>query len=127
MRNSLTAIGAMTFAALITTIGSAEVANAKMAKHPEAATSSMSVGSPVETAIRASNGADFSVIDEASLPREQAAFVQETTSDGQLKAIQASISANPVLVKKLNAQNVEVKEITGATKAADGSIVLYTM
>lgn len=127
MRNSLTAIGAMTFAALLTTIGSAEVANAKMMKHSEAATSTMSAASPVEAAIRASNGNDFAVIDESSLPKQDAAFIQETTSDGQLKAIQASISANPVLMKKLNAQNIEVNEITGATKAADGSIVLYTM
>lgn len=127
MRNSLTAIGAMTFAALITTIGSAEVANAKMTKHSEAATSSVSVSSPVEAAIRASNGADFSVVDESSLPKQQASFVQETTSDSKLQAIQASISANPALMKKLNAQNIEVKEITGAVKAADGSIVLYTM
>lgn len=127
MKNSLTAIGAMTFAALLTTIGSAEVANAKMMKHQEAATSSISGGSPVEAAIRASNGNDFAVIDEALLPKQDAAFIQETTSDGQLKAIQASIAANPVLVKKLNAQNIEVKEITGAVKAADGSIVLYTM
>lgn len=127
MRNSLTAIGAMTFAALITTIGSAEVANAKMTKHSDAATSTMSAASPVEAAIRASNGADVAVIDEASLPRQDAAFIQETTSGGQLKAIQASISANPALMKKLSAQNVDVKEITGAVKAADGSIVLYTM
>jgi len=127
MRNSLTAIGAMTFAALVTTVGSAEVANAKMSKHSEAATSSMSSASPVEAAIRASNGTDFSVIDEASLPKQDAAFIQETTSDSQLKGIQASISANPILVKKLNAQNIEVKEITGAVKAADGSFVLYTM
>ncbi|HWU60585.1 MAG TPA: hypothetical protein VN112_01040 [Ensifer sp.] len=127
MRNSLTAIGAMTFAAMITTIGSAEVANAKMTKHAEAATSDMSAASPLEAAIRASNGADFSVIDENSLPKEQAAFIQETTSDGQLQALHASISANPMLVKKLSAQNIEVKEISGATKAADGSLVLYTM
>lgn len=127
MRNSLTAIGAMTFATLITTVGTAEVANAKMMKHSEAATSSTTASSPLESAIRTSNGADVSVVDESSLPKQQASFIQETTSDGQLKAIQASVSANPALVKKLNAQNVEVKEITGAVKAADGSIVLYTM
>ena len=127
MRNSLTAIGAMTFAALVTTVGSAEVANAKMSKHSEAATSSMSSASPLEAAIRASNGGDFSVMDEGLLPKEQAAFIQETTSDSQLKGIQASISANPVLVKKLNAQNIAVKNITGAVKAADGSLLFYTM
>lgn len=127
MRNSLTAIGAMTFATLLTTVGAAEVANARTMKHSEATTSSVSASSPVEAAIRASNGADVSVIDEASLPKQDAAFIQETTSDAQLKAIHASISANPAVVKKLNAQNIEVKEITGAVKAADGSIVLYTM
>lgn len=127
MRNSLTAIGAMTFAALLTTIGSAEVANAKMMKHSEAATSTMSAASPVEAAIRASNGTNFTLIDESSLQKAQAASIQNTTSDSELKGIQASISANPALVKKLTAQNIEVKEITGAVKAADGSIVLYTM
>ncbi|MCD2171643.1 hypothetical protein [Rhizobium sp. C4] len=127
MRNSLTAIGAMTFAALITTVGSAEVANAKMTKQAEAATSSMSATSPTDAAIRASNGADFLVVGVSSLPKAEAAFIKETSSESQLKAIQATISANPMLVKKLTAQNVEVKEITGATKAADGSLVFYTM
>lgn len=127
MKNSLTAIGAMTFAALITTVGSAEVANAKMTRHADMATSSVAATSPLDEALRNSNGDNFAVVDEAELPKQQAAFIQETTSDSQLQAIHASISANPVLVKKLNAQNIEVKEITGATKAADGSLVLYTM
>jgi hypothetical protein len=107
--------------------GTADAHVMKKMASPAAATEQAPMGSPLDQAIRGSNGSDFAIISEAQLKNGDAAVIQETTSDAKLDAIHAAISANPTLAHKLTAQNVEVKEITGAVRAADGSLVFYTM
>ena len=109
------------------TLGFAGDADARTMKHAPAATMSTTASTPLEQAIRASNGSDFNIVSEMQLPKQDAAFIQETTSDSQLNGIHEAIAANRSLASKLAAQNIEVKEITGADRAADGSLILYTM
>lgn len=112
--------------AALTLAGPASAHAMKKMEAPAAA-EQMPVGSPLDQAIRASHGTDFAIISEAQLRNGDAAVIQETTSDAKLAAIHASITANPQLARKITAQNVEVKEITGAARAADGSLIFYTM
>lgn len=108
-------------------LGFAGDADARSMKHTPAATMSTTASTPLERAIRTSNGSDFAVVSEMQLPKQDAAFIQETTSDAKLNGIHQAIAANRTLASKLAAQNIEVKEITGADRAADGSLILYTM
>lgn len=121
--------GAVVFAMLVSGVAAVALAGPANAHSMKkmAAPAATEPASPLDQAIRTTKGNDFSIISEQQLRNADAAFIQETTSDAKLKAIQASILANPSLDHKITAQNVEVKEITGATRAADGGLIFYTM
>ncbi len=108
----------------------AAAANAQPHKHktaPAAVTEQAPVGDALEQAIRSSNGSDFAIVSQAQLTSGMSADIRATTSSSELQGIRAAISANPALASKITGQNIEIKEITGATKALDGSLVFYTM
>lgn len=109
------------------TLGIASNADAHSVKHANAAAVEATATSPLEQSIRASNGSDFAIVSEMQLPDQEAALIQETTSDSQLNGIHQAIAANRTLASKLAAQNIELKEITGAERAANGGLIFYTM
>ncbi|MCD2177262.1 hypothetical protein [Rhizobium sp. C1] len=135
MNTKLKNIGTLAFAALLagtTAFGVAGAANAQPHKQKAAAATVTEQAPPagdnaIDEAIRASNGSDFAIVSQAQLSSGLSADIKSTTSASELQGIRAAISANPALASKITGQNIEIKEITGATKAADGSLVFYTM
>ena len=125
MPNTFSAIGAMTFAAFMTTVGSAEISYAKSNKPAPETAGSVSAGSPLEQAIRASNGSDFSVVPQMGMSKSDGASVQLVTSDSQLRGIRDSISANDALMQSLGMKHVSLIDIISASRAADGSLIFY--
>ncbi|HZG26966.1 hypothetical protein SAMN05421890_4421 [Ensifer adhaerens] len=129
MNINLKTVGALAFGALLTgtaALGVAGTANAQPHKQM-AVTEQAPTGDALEQAIRASNGSDFSIVSQAQLSSGLSADIRMTTSKSELDGIRSAISANPALASKITGQNIEIKEITGATKALDGSLVFYTM
>ncbi|NBB50040.1 hypothetical protein GVN24_17320 [Rhizobium sp. CRIBSB] len=88
-------------------------------------------GSPeskIESTIQTMSGNDFDVVQIDSLQKgdpaqERFGTVEPTSQEARL--VQASVIANRALSQKLEAQNVELKNIVGAEQAADGGITFY--
>jgi ABC-type lipoprotein release transport system permease subunit len=52
-------------------------------------------------------------------------FANVAPQSPEARLIQASVIANPALSRKLQAENVEIHNIVGAERAADGSVTFY--
>ena len=133
MNHTIKNAGALAIAALLAataSLGVAGTANAQPHKQKAAAaavTEQAPAGDPIDSAIRASDGTNFSIVSQAQLSSGMSSDIRLTTSADELKGIRDSIAANPALASKITGRNIEIKEITGARKAADGSLVFYTM
>lgn len=130
MSNMIKTTAAITFSTLlagVAALGVAAPANAHAMKHKMAAETAMPAGTPLDQAIRTSNGTNFSLSSEASLDSADAQILQDTTSPAKLQQIRADIASNRALVKKITAENIGVNNIVGASRAADGGLILYTM
>lgn len=125
------ALALATMLAATAVLGVAGSANAQPHKHNTAAATvteqAPAAGDAIDTAIRASNGTNFSIVSQSQLSSGMSGEIRLTTSADELKGIRDSIAANPALASQITGRNIEIKEITGATKALDGSLVLYTM
>lgn len=133
MNHHLKNAGALGIVALLTataSLGIAGSANAQPHKHKAAAatvTEQAPAGDPIDAAIRASDGTNFTIVSQSQLSSGMSSDIRLTTSAEELKGIRDSIAANPALASQITGSNIEIKEITGARKAADGSLVFYTM
>lgn len=133
MKYQIKNAGTLAFAALLATTAALSVAgsaNAQPHKQKVAATTvteQAPAGDPIDAAIRASDGTNFAIVSQAQLSSGMSADIRLNTSADELKGIRASIAANPALASQITGRNIEIKEITGARKALDGSLVLYTM
>lgn len=52
-------------------------------------------------------------------------FANVTPQSPEARLIQASVIANPALSRKLQAEHVELNNIVGAERTADGSVTFY--
>ena len=134
MNKQLKHAGVLAIAAALAataSLGIASTANAQPHKQKTAAATvteqAPAAGDPIDAAIRASDGSNFAIVSQAQLSSGMSSDIRLTTSADELKGIRESIAANPALASKITGRNIEIKEITGARKAADGSLVFYTM
>lgn len=84
--------------------------------------------SKIESTIQALSPTDFNVIRLDALKRHDAAherFAAVSATSEEARLVQASVIANRPLAQKLQAQNVELTNIVGAEKAADGDVTFY--
>lgn len=80
----------------------------------------------IDTAVRQFQGTDFRVNrvkpSERGDTEEEAAAAKNSPD---VRALQASIASNKMLMEQLKAQNVEINNIIDAEAAANGGLVLY--
>ncbi len=84
--------------------------------------------SKIESTIQTLPASDFDVVRIDSLRTHDAAherFAAVSQSSPEARQLQASVIANHSLAQKLQAQNVELTNIVGAERAADGSVTFY--
>jgi hypothetical protein len=65
------------------------------------------------------------MIDSLKSDHNETPFANVTPRSQEARLVQASIIANPALSRKLQAENVELTNIVGAERAADGSVTFY--
>ncbi|WVT74425.1 hypothetical protein QM996_04765 [Sinorhizobium chiapasense] len=91
-----------------------------------AAGAAMNWPAHIDQTVRHFKGNHFTVVDVDTLKAtsQTRTWINEATPK-QVSALHAAIRANKPLATKLKGQNVEMNNIAGAERAADGSLTFY--
>lgn len=93
---------------------------------PYAQDAKMNWPAEIEQTVRDFKGENVTVVnvDTLSEQNQTRLWIDHGTAE-QRAALQAAVNANPDLAAKLKAQNVEMGNIAGAERSADGSLTIY--